>query len=351
MISFILKRLWYGFLVLVGVVLVVFLLFKVIPADPARQMMGQRGDQATIEAISKELGLDQPLHVQFFMYLNDLSPVSWHEDDPDELNKYNHVSLVSFNESVVVLKSPYLRRSYQTQRPVSTVLMEAIPGTLILAVTSLIFAAFFGIIFGVFSALYKHSWQDGFLLILAILGISVPSFFAAIIISWLFGHVWSDFTGLSMQGSLFRVDPFEGRVLELKNLILPALTLGIRPLAIITQLTRSSMLEVMSLDYIRTARSKGLSQYTVVFKHALNNALNPVITAVSGWLASLLAGAFFVEFIFDWHGIGKVTLDALFVSDFPVVMGAVLLFSVIFVLINIVVDILYGYIDPRARIV
>jgi peptide/nickel transport system permease protein len=258
MIAFILKRLWYGFLVLLGVVAIVFFLFNILPGDPARLTMGQRADVATLEAINKEMGLDRPTHVQFFMYINDLSPVSFHDDDPGALANYSYTRLLTVGESVVVLKYPYLRRSYQTQRKVSAILLEAFPGTIVLAFTALFFAGIFGILFGVFAALYKHSWPDGTLMVLAILGISAPSFFAAIIIAWLFGYVWSDFTGLSMHGSLFRIDPFEGRVLELKNLILPALTLGIRPLAIITQLTRSSMLDVMNQDYIRTARSKGL---------------------------------------------------------------------------------------------
>lgn len=187
-------------------------------------------------------------------------------------------------------------------------------------------------------------------MVIAILGISVPSFFAAIIIAWLFGFEWRQYTGLNMFGSLYEVDPFKGETLALQNVILPAIALGIRPLAIITQLTRSSMLDVLSQDYIRTATAKGLSRRLVIAKHALRNALNPVLTAVSGWLASLLAGAFFIEYIFNWRGLGKVTVDALTTSDFPVVMGSVLIVAIIFISINIVVDILYGVLDPRVRI-
>jgi ABC-type dipeptide/oligopeptide/nickel transport system permease component len=136
----------------------------------------------------------------------------------------------------------------------------------------------------------------------------------------------------------------------LQNLILPAITLGIRPLAIITQLTRSAMLEVLQQDYIRTAQAKGLSQRTVLWRHALPNALNPVITAITGWFAELLAGAFFIEYIFGWQGIGKLTVDALEKLDFPVVMGSVLLSATFFILVNILADILYGVIDPRVRV-
>jgi peptide/nickel transport system permease protein len=153
-----------------------------------------------------------------------------------------------------------------------------------------------------------------------------------------------------MTGSLFDTDPFEGRRMQLQNLILPAITLGIRPLAIITQLTRSSMLDVLDQDYIRTAYAKGLSKRKIVWKHALRNALNPVITAITGWFAELLAGAFFVEYIFGWKGIGKVTVDALAKLDFPVLMGSVLVTSSFFILINILADLLYGLVDPRIRI-
>ena len=153
-----------------------------------------------------------------------------------------------------------------------------------------------------------------------------------------------------MTGSLYEVDPFNGEILQWKNIILPAITLGIRPLSVIVQLTRSSMLEVLSMDYVRTARAKGLSMWTVIVKHALRNALNPVITALSGWFGSLLAGAVFIEYIFGWKGVGKVTVDALEHYDFPVVMGSVLMVSIFFVLINILVDLLYARLDPRVRV-
>ncbi len=172
----------------------------------------------------------------------------------------------------------------------------------------------------------------------------------AIVIAYIFGLVLHDYTGLSLTGSWFDIDPVTGqRYLTLQNLILPALTLGIRPLSIITQLTRSSMLDTLNQDYIRTAYAKGLSKRKVVLHHALRNAINPVLTAITGWFAELLAGAFFVEYIFGWQGIGKVTVDALEKLDYPVVMGSVLLAATIFVLMNIFADILYGVIDPRVK--
>ncbi|MBS1563881.1 MAG: ABC transporter permease, partial [Bacteroidetes bacterium] len=159
------------------------------------------------------------------------------------------------------------------------------------------------------------------------------------------------YTGLHMAGSWFDLDEQTGRpYLTFKNLILPALTLGIRPLAIITQLTRSAMLDVLNQDYIRTAYAKGASRGRILWTHALRNALNPVVTAITGWFAELLAGAFFVEYIFGWKGIGKITVDALEKLDFPVVMGSVLITSAFFIIINILADLLYGVIDPRVRL-
>jgi peptide/nickel transport system permease protein len=171
-----------------------------------------------------------------------------------------------------------------------------------------------------------------------------------IIIAYLFGFVWTDWTGLHITGSWFDIDEKGVKRLTLQNLVLPAVTLGIRPLSIITQLTRSAMLDVLDQDYIRTAYAKGLSKSQVIWKHALRNALNPVITAITGWFAELLAGAFFIEYIFGWKGIGKVTVDALEKLDFPVVMGSVLISATFFILINILADILYGIIDPRVRV-
>ncbi len=187
-------------------------------------------------------------------------------------------------------------------------------------------------------------------MVFAILGTALPSFFVGLIFIWLFGFVLLDYTGLHNVGTLFITDDFGEEHLELKNIILPAVTLGLRPLAIIIQLTRNSLLDVLSLDYIRTATSKGLSNYKVIVKHALKNALNPVVTAISGWFAGLMAGAIFVEMIFNWKGIGYEVVDALNKNDLPVVMGATLIFAIIFVLINILVDIIYGILDPRVRV-
>jgi peptide/nickel transport system permease protein len=200
------------------------------------------------------------------------------------------------------------------------------------------------------AAVKQNTWMDTTAIVSSIAGISAPSFFIGIVMVYIFGFMLGDVTGLQIAGSWFTIDDTGQRRLSLQNLVLPAITLGIRPMAIITQLTRSAMLDVLDQDYIRTAYAKGLSKRHVIWRHGLRNALNPVITAVTGWFAELLAGAFFVEYIFGWQGIGKVTVDALEKLDYPVVMGAVLVSAAFFVMINILADILYGVVDPRVRI-
>lgn len=180
---------------------------------------------------------------------------------------------------------------------------------------------------------------------------SLPSFFAAILFAWIFGFLLHEFTGLNMTGSLYGVDDFgNGSHLQWRNIILPAIVLGIRPLGVVIQLMRNSLLEVLSQDYIRTARAKGLSEIRIIRKHALKNALNPVVTAISGWFASMLAGAVFVEYIFGWNGLGKEVVEALNTLDLPVIMGSVLVIAATFVVINILVDVIYAWLDPRIRL-
>lgn len=358
MIRFILRRLYYGIFVLLGVITLVFFLFNILPGDPARMMLGQRADMASVEAINRELGLNAPVHQQYLRFLNDLSPVSFHNTVnkeglwyPDSLKYAPFTTLVNFGQTQVILKKPYLRRSYQSKRKVSEILAQAFPNTMLLASVAIGFAVIVSIFVGVFTAIHKDSFGDKAALFISVLGMSLPSFFAAILIAWLFAYVLADYTGLSMFGSLYSVDDFgRGEYLDMKNIILPAITLGIRPLAIIIELTRSSMLEVLSMDYIRTARSKGLTEHRVIFRHALRNAMNPIVTTVSGWFASLMAGAVFVEYIFDWKGVGVVIVDGLEKYDFPVVMGAVLFIAVLLTIINIFVDIIYAWLDPRIKL-
>ncbi|MBB6274590.1 peptide/nickel transport system permease protein [Pedobacter cryoconitis] len=345
-----LRKFFYGLVVMAGVVVVVFVLFNILPGDPARMTLGQRADIQSLEAVRKEFGLDRSKPMQFVLFINDLSPIGFHENSKQAQEKYHYVRLVSFGSDIVALKWPYLRRSYQTKREVSVILSETVPNTFILAATAMLFATLSGIFLGVLSAIHKNTWIDQAINAFAIMGLSAPSFFAGIIIAWFFGFVLGPYTGLNMSGSLYTYDPFKGEVMTPKNLILPVLTLGLRPLAIIVQLTRTAMLDILAQDYIRTARAKGLGRRAIIYKHALKNALNPVITAISGWFASLLAGSFFVEYIFGYNGLGRATVRALEMSDFPVVMGSILFIALIFVVINIFVDVLYALVDPRVKL-
>ncbi len=342
-----LKKILYSLSVLLGIAVLVFIMFQGF-GDPAKMIVGQTGDKKTLDNIRKDLYLDQPKWKQFFLYLNDVSPLSIHLQT--DIDKKELKGFFIGGSTKVGIKFPYLRKSYQTKKSVGAVLLEALPGTLLLASAAMLFAVFFGVLLGVVAAVKKGTWLDTSAVLASIAGISAPSFFMAIIIAYFFGVVLHPYTGLNLTGSWFDIDAITGeKYLTLKNLILPALTLGIRPLAIITQLTRSSVLDVLNHDYIRTAYAKGLSKKTVIMKHGLRNALNPVITAITGWFAELLAGAFFVEYIFGWKGIGKITVDALEKLDYPVVMGSVLLSGCIFILVNSLADILYGIVDPRVR--
>ena len=340
-----------------GVVTVVFLLFNVLPGDPARMMLDQREDSEQLERIQKKYGFDKPLTTQYFYYLNDVSPLSIHSNSEDDFTflkkgKYSYKKLFSVGEISLVLKYPYLRESFQKNgKKVSEVILETLPNTAILALFSISIAIFLGIIFGIFSAIYKDTFFDRIIAIVSTFGMSIPSFFSAILFAWLFGFVLKEYTGLEMTGSLYVVDDFGEHIyIQWKNLVLPAIVLGIRPLAVVIQLMRNSLLEVLNLDYIRTAKAKGLTNYQVIKNHALKNSLNPVITAISGWFASMLAGAVFVEYIFNWNGLGKEIVNALNTLDLPVIMGSVLVIASLFIIINILVDIIYSWLDPRIRL-
>lgn len=350
MLRFLARRIRYSLLVLAGVITVVFFLFNVLPGDPARLTMGQRSDLASVENARREMNLDKPLATRYFLYLNDISPIGYHKRDSTDIAKYSYATLLPLGSHALGLKAPYLGRSYNTKREVNAVLTEALPGTIILALAAMAIATLGGILLGILAALKKDTWMDTASIAASVAGVSMPSFFAGLVIAYFFGYILHSYTGLNMTGSLWEYDAITGRHLALKNLILPAVALGIRPLAIITQLTRSALLDVLSQDYIRTAYAKGLSTTKVVFRHALPNALNPVVTAISGWLAELLAGSFFVEYIFGWKGVGKITVDALDKFDFPLVMGSVLLTAFIFIIVNLVTDMLYGWLDPRVRL-
>lgn len=356
MSSYLISKIGYTLLTLLGVVTVIFLLFTLLPGDPAQMMLGQNETEEQLNNVRKKYGFDKPVSSQYLYYINDLSPVSFHSLKSDDFSyynpqKYTATPLFTVNKVVVVLKFPYLRESFQKNgKKVSEVITETLPNTAILAFFAICIAMVSGIFLGIISALTKDRWPDKLIQLFSILGMSVPSFFSAIIFAWLFGYILQEYTNLNMTGSLYEVDDFgEGKYMQWKNLILPAIVLGIRPLAVVTQLMRNSLLEVMSQDYIRTAKAKGLSLFQIIKKHALKNSLNPVVTAISGWFASMLAGAVFVEYIFGWNGLGKEIVNALNTLDLPIIMGSVLVIATMFILINIFVDIIYGWLDPKIR--
>lgn len=336
---------------------VIFFLFNVLPGDPAQMMLGQNEDSKQLAIVKQKYGFDKPLSTQYLYYLNDLSLVSFHSKNSNDYTflrdgKYSATPLFSIGNTTTVVKFPYLRESFTKQgKKVNEVITETLPNTFVLAVSAICIAIFIGICLGIVSALFKDRWLDKAIQVISTLGMSVPSFFSAILFAWFFGFVFHKYTNLEMTGSLYELDDYgEAMHIQWKNLLLPAIVLGIRPLAVVIQLMRNSLLEVLNQDYIRTARAKGLSEFQIIRKHAVKNALNPVVTAISGWFASMLAGAVFVEYIFGWNGLGKEIVNALNTLDLPVIMGAVLIIALIFIIINIFVDIIYAWLDPKVKL-
>ncbi len=357
MLKYLLYKTGYALLTLFGVVTVIFFLFNVLPGDPARMMLDQNENSEQLAIIKKKYGFDKPASTQYFYYINDLSPISFHSTNSDDYTflaegKYTAAKLFTTGGITTVLKAPYLRESFQKSgKKVTQVIGDTLPNTVVLACFAIVIAIVIGIALGVVSALYRDTWIDRIIALVSTLGMSLPSFFAAILFAWFFGFILHKYTHLDMTGSLYEVDDFgEGSYIKWKNIILPAVVLGIRPLGVVIQLMRNSLLEVTGQDYIRTARAKGLSELNIIRRHALKNALNPVITAISGWFASMLAGAVFVEYIFGWNGLGKEVVEALNTLDLPVIMGSVLVIAATFVVINILVDIIYAWLDPRIRL-
>ena len=349
------KKILQALVTLWGLATILFVLFQAIPSDPARMMLDQREDEEQLKAIRAKYGFDKPLPMQYVYYINDLLPLSVNSNTPGDYTcpegKYSYVKLLDFGKYSLILKWPYLRQSYQRDGlNVSSIIAQTLPNTVILAVVAMTIAMIIGIFIGVLAALWRDSLFDRAVSVLGSLGMSLPSFFAAIIVAWIFGYLLHSYTGLSMTGNLYTIDNLgRGEFLTVSAIILPAVTLGMRPLAVVIQLMRGSLLDVMNQDYIRTARAKGLGTASVVVRHAMRNALNPVITAASGWFAGMLAGAVFIEYIFAWNGLGKAIVDALNSMDLPVVMGAVLVVATIFILINLAVDVGYAWLDPRIR--
>lgn len=349
MLGYLIKRLGLGVVVVIAVITLISSIIYLAPVDPARLSFGQRSDDATVEARRKQLGLDQPLYIQMGRYLADLSPISTVQND------YKHeydicATLYTGEHNSWVIKAPFLRYSYQTGRKVMQLMKETIPKTIILALSAFLIACLIGIFLGIIAALRKDSFLDQFIIGISTIGYSLPSYVSAMILALIFGYYLSHITGLNLQGSIFELNDLGDEVVVWRNLILPAIALGIRPIAIVTQLTRSAMLDVLSENYIRTARAKGLAFSKVISKHALRNTMNPVTTALTGWLASLLAGAFFVENVFNFKGVGQLTVDSMINYDVPVLLACVIFICVVFVILNIIADLLYVWLDPKVKI-
>lgn len=307
MIGFLLRKSLYAFLVIAGVVTVSFLLNFSLPGDPARLMLGQHPDEESLKALRAQYDLDKPLPYQYKKYWENLLQLD-------------------------------LGRSYSNSMPVTEIIAERFPATALLSLTAMVIATLFGIAFGLLSALKPNSWSDNFFIGLSVLGISLPVFITGVFLQLAFS-IWLDWfplTGDIMNGVEF--------------LVLPAIALGVRPMSIIARVTRSSMLDVLGQDYIRTARAKGQRHFIVVVKHGLRNAINPVITTIGAAVAGLLSGAYFVESVFNIPGLGGSTFNAIEKLDYPLISGSILFAAIIFVVVNVLVDVLYAVFDPKVRI-
>jgi peptide/nickel transport system permease protein len=348
------KKTVYHLSVVIGVCVLVFFLFRISGSDPARNVLGENTSAELLENTRKKWNLDLSTTQQLGLFLNDLSPISVHSNQAESRWQYrsDDFSGIYFpmGQVGIAFKIPFLGRSYITGQSVNALLAATLPGTLLLAVVSIVLAMIIGIALGVYSALRPNTISDKFILTVSSLGMSAPSFFVAVLVAWLFAIQLGEWTHLPMSGSLWKLDPWEGRKIAWENMILPVLTLMIRPLGVVVQLTRGALLDTLSMDFIRTARAKGLSEKRVVWRHALPNALNPVLTAISGWFASLLAGAVFVEFVFGWKGLGQLMFQGIEKQDLPVVMGGVIVISVFFVIISSGMDWVYAKLDPRVKL-
>lgn len=329
--SFIARRLALGLLVLATVAVLLCVALFSAPVDPAQLTFGQRIDESSLEKKRIELGLDQSVWNRTSLYLKGIIPIRLGSGD-------------EWTQGVS------LGKSYQSGVAVAVLLRQAIPSTVILAVLALLLAMLIGVPLGVLAARNAGGMLDNVILTISTIGISVPSYVSSMIAALLFGYVLRDWTGLPVQGGLFALDDMGDEYLAWSHVLLPALALGVRPVAVLTQLSRSAMIDVLSAEYIKTALSKGLALKSVIWQHAFPNSLNPVITSLTGWLASLLGGAFFVERVFSFRGVGDLTITALLNYDIPVVLACALFVSLLFVLVNMLADILYVVTSPTAAL-
>ena len=304
MLSYFLKRLVGLIPTLLIVAVLVFLFVHMLPGDPARLAAGQDADEQTVALVRKDLGLDRPLHEQFGSF-------------------FGHMLQGDFGTSI------------RTRRPVSAEIFERLFPTVMLTITSMAWAVLFGMGIGIASAVYRNQWPDRLGMTLAVSGISFPAFALGMVLMEIFsvGLGWLPTVGADSW----------------RHYILPSLTLGAAVAAVMARFTRASFVEVIQEDFVRTARAKGVAEKRVILKHCMRNALIPVVTMMGLQFGFLLGGSIVVEAVFNWPGVGRLLVDSVTMRDYPVIQTLVLLFSLEFILINLVVDVLYGFINPTIR--
>ncbi|MFD1739704.1 ABC transporter permease [Bacillus salitolerans] len=332
MFAYTIRRLLLLVPVLLGMTLIVFFMIRAIPGNPAQVILGQLATAEAIESLTKELGLDKPWHVQYFSYLGDL------------------------------LRGD-LGESLRTRVPITEEIWPYLAATIELSLAAMLIAIFIGVNAGIISAWFQNSWFDYSAMVLALVGVSIPIFWLGLMEQWVFSINLGWLPTSGRESVMNPVDPVthlfvidtllqgdtEKLGTVLKHLVLPACALATIPMAIIARITRSSMLEVMRSDYIRTARAKGMKMFWVVYKHSLKNAVIPVLTIIGLQTGLLLGGAILTETIFSWPGIGRYIYEAIGFRDYPVIQSGILVVAFIFVMINLIVDLLYALIDPRIK--
>ncbi|CAN5401227.1 hypothetical protein BH11BAC1_BH11BAC1_28480 [soil metagenome] len=318
-------------------------------------MLGQRADSISAGFINHDFALDQPASIRFLIYINDLMPLSIYNRkvrespiylDPAKYKKAFKMFYFGANKAIV-FKSPYLRRSFHNKEDVYEMLKARFNDSGILVVAAAFLAITIGVFLGIFSAIKRNSWIGKTISSFSFIGLSLPIFFIAILVAWVFGFVLHRFTGLNMTGGLYSIDPFEGEYINWKNLVLPAIVLSLRPMAMIIQQTRKQFFEVMSQPYIITAKAKGVRRSMIIFNHAWLNTTAPLLVHSHRWIGSMLAGLIFIEYIFGWNGIGRMAVNAIGNADLPVMMGIVLFVSVIYIIIRTITELIYSTLDPR----
>ncbi|BAH42987.1 ABC transporter permease protein [Brevibacillus brevis NBRC 100599] len=332
MLAYSIRRILMLIPVLVGMSIIVFSIIRAIPGDPALTILGEKATPQAIADIREALGLNNPWYIQYFDYMK---------------------NILSGN----------LGESLQTNAPISDEIMPYLAATTELTIVSMLIAVFIGVNAGILSAWKQNSWFDYCAMLIALVGVSMPIFWLGLMEQWVFAQELKWLPSVGRDNSRNPIEAIThfyildtmmaGRWDQLweviKHLILPGIALGTIPMAIIARITRSSMLEVMRADYVRTARAKGLTQFWVVYKHALKNALIPVLTVIGLQTGLLLGGAVLTETIFGWPGVGRYIVTAIGNRDYPVIQSGILVIATIFVLINLLVDLLYAYIDPRIK--